>query len=141
MLLDLRRRRFNDRARARGCRGALLFWKALEDVWSKTRGQRCWVHKTANGLNKLPKNQRAKAKRIGGDLEAVECLTKDRDALLAFYDFPAEHWKHLRTSNPVESTFATVHHRTVRSKGCLSNKRNIGVASTGKTNCQRSLSG
>jgi putative transposase len=107
----------------------LGFWKALEDVWPKTRGQRCWVHKTANVLNKLPKSQQAKEKRGLEEIwmaetkkdalatfdafveiydikyeKAVECLTKDRDALLAFYDFPAEHWKHLRTSNPVEST-------------------------------------
>ena len=59
--------------------------------------------------------------------KAVECLTKDRDALLAFYDFPAEHWKHLRTSNPIESTFATVRHRTVRTKGCLSNKTALAM--------------
>jgi putative transposase len=110
------------------------------------------VHKTANVLNKLPKSQQAKAKRALEEIwmaetkkdalaafdafveiydikyeKAVECLTKDRDALLAFYDFPAEHWKHLRTSNPVESTFATVRHRTVRSKGCLSNKTALAM--------------
>src|SRR6202011_5001271 len=136
MLLDLRRRGLTIGPELAVADGALGFWKALEEVWPKTRGQRCWVHKTANVLNKLPKSQQAKAKRaleqiwmagtkkdalIAFDAfveiydikyeKAVECLTKDRDALLAFYDFPAEHWKHLRTSNPVESTFATVRHR------------------------------
>ena len=110
------------------------------------------MHKTANVLNKLPKSLQAKAKRALQDIwmaetkkdaeaaldafvetygikydKAVECLTKDRDALLAFYDFPAEHWKHLRTTNPIESTFATVRHRTVRSKGCLSNKTALAM--------------
>jgi transposase-like protein len=132
--------------------GALGFWKALEVVWLKTRGQRGWVHKTANVLNKLPKSQHVRAKRPLEEIwmaetkkdafvafaafveiyaikyeKAVECLTKVRDALLAFYNFPAEHWKHLRTSNPVESTFATVRHRTVRSKGCLSNKTALAM--------------
>jgi putative transposase len=116
-------------------------------VWPKTRGQRCWVHKSTNVLNKLPKSHQSKAKRAlqaiwmaeskkdalmafdalvetcGAKYDkAVECLIKDRDALIAFYDFPAEHWKHLRTTNLIESSFATVRHRTVRSKGCLSNK-------------------
>jgi putative transposase len=127
--------------------GALGFWQAVEEVWPKTRGQRCWVHKTANVLNKLPKSQQPKAKRALQEIwmaetkkdalaafdafveiwgvkyeKAIECLTKDREALLAFYDFPAEHWKHLRTTNVIESAFATVRHRTVRAKGCLSNK-------------------
>jgi transposase-like protein len=110
------------------------------------------VHKTANVLNKLPKSQQSKAKRALQEIwmaetkndafaalnvfvetwgvkydRAVECLIKDRDALLAFYDFPAEHWKHLRTTNVVESAFATVRHRTVRSKGCLSNKTALAM--------------
>jgi putative transposase len=152
MLLDLRRRGLTIGPELAVADGALGFWKALEEVWPKTRGQRCWVHKTANVLNKLPKSQQAKAKRALGEIwmaetkkdalvafdafveiytikyeKAVECLTKDRDALLAFYDFPVEHWKHLRTSNPVESTFATVRHRTVRSKGCLSNKTALAM--------------
>ena len=152
MLLDLRRRGLMIGPELAVADGALGFWKALEEVWPKTRGQRCWVHKTANVLNKLPKSQQAKAKRALEQIwmaetkrdalaafdafveiydikyeKAVECLTKDRDALLAFYDFPAEHWKHLRTSNPVESTFATVRHRTVRSKGCLSNKTALAM--------------
>jgi transposase-like protein len=125
--------------------GALGFWKALEEVCPTTRHQRCWVHKTSNVLNKLPKSVQPAAKRdlreiwqapdrttaeaaittfaekYGAKYEkAVACLAKDRDALLCFYDFPAEHWDHLRTSNPIESVFATVRHRTVRTKGALS---------------------
>src|SRR5205807_10329477 len=128
------------------------FWKALPEVWPKTREQRCWVHKTANVLNRLPKSLQGKAKRALQNIwmaetrkdaeaafdtfaeiygtkydKAVECLTKDRDVLLAFYDFPAEHWKHLRTTNPIESSFATVRHRTTRSKGCLSNKTALAM--------------
>jgi transposase-like protein len=125
--------------------GAMGFWKALDEVFPGTRHQRCWVHKIANVLNKFPKSMqptvkadlreiwqaetRAKAKaamdifagKYGIKYEkAVTCLTKDRDALLAFYDFPADHWDHLRTGNPIESVFATVRHRTVRTKGSLS---------------------
>jgi putative transposase len=125
--------------------GALGFWKALEEVSPTTRHQRCTVHKTANVLDKLPKSVQPAAKaglreiwtapdrataetaiavfteKYGVKYEkAVTCLVKDRDALLTFYDFPAEHWDHLRTSNPIESVFATVRHRTVRSKGALS---------------------
>ena len=125
--------------------GALGFWKALEEVCPATRHQRCTVHKTANVLDKLPKSVQPAAKvdlreiwtapdrataetavavfaeKYGPKYEkAVTCLVKDRDALLTFYDFPAEHWDHLRTSNPIESVFATVRHRTVRSKGALS---------------------
>ena len=122
--------------------GALGFWKALPQVWSKTRAQRCWCHKTANVLNYLPKGEQPRAKDAlhqiwmaatrddatrAFDLfvrtyeakfaRATSCLVKDRDELLAFYDFPAEHWKHLRTTNPIESTFATVRLRTKRTKG------------------------
>jgi putative transposase len=125
--------------------GALGFWKALEAVSPTTRHQRCTVHKTANVLDKLPKSVQPAAKadlreiwtapdrataetaiatfaeKYGAKYDkAVTCLIKDRDALLTFYDFPAEHWDHLRTSNPVESVFATVRHRTVRAKGALS---------------------
>ena len=125
--------------------GALGFWKALEEIFPATRHQRCWVHKTANVLNKVAKSvqpamkqdlreiwmapDRASAEAAMGTFErkyaakyakAVECLTKDREALLAFYDFPAEHWDHVRTTNPIESVFATVRHRTVRTKGALS---------------------
>ena len=132
--------------------GALGFWNAVREVFPETREQRCWVHKTANVLNKLPKSQQSKAKRALQEIwmaetkkdalaafdafvetwgvkydKAVACLIKDRDALLAFYDFPGEHWKHLRTTNVIESSFATVRHRTVRSKGCLSNKTALAM--------------
>ena len=152
LLLDLRRRGLAMGPELAVADGALGFWKAIEEVWPATRGQRCWVHKTATVLNKLPKSLQAKAKRalheiwmaetkadaeaaLGAFAEtygvkydkAVECLIKDRQAMLAFYDFPAEHWKHLRTSNPIESTFATVRHRTVRTKGCLSNKTALAM--------------
>ena len=125
--------------------GALGFWKALEEVSPTTQHQRCTVHKTANVLDKLPKFVQPAAKadlreiwaapdrataeaaiatfaeKYGAKYDkAVACLLKDRDALLTFYDFPAEHWEHLRTSNPIESVFATVRHRTVRTKGALS---------------------
>jgi len=152
LLLDLKRRGLSIGPELAIADGALGFWQAIEEVWPKTRGQRCWVHKTANVLNKLPKSQQPKAKRALQEIwmaetkkdaliafdafvetwgvkyeKAVECLTKDRDALLAFYDFPAEHWKHLRTTNPIESTFAFVRHRTVRSKGCFSNKTALAM--------------
>lgn len=127
--------------------GALGFWKAMDEIFPATRHQRCWVHKTANVLNKVPKsvqtNMKADlrevrdapdrasaetaitvfARKYGAKYpKATECLTKDSDALLAFFDFPAEHWDHLRTSNPIESVFATVRHRTVRTRGALSQK-------------------
>jgi putative transposase len=152
LLLDLKRRGLAMGPELAVADGALGFWQAVEEVWPKTCGQRCWVHKTANVLNKLPKSQQPKAKRAIQEIwmaetkkdalaafdafaetwgikyeKAVECLTKDRDALLAFYDFPAEHWKHLRTTNPIESSFATVRHRTIRSKGCLSNKTALAM--------------
>jgi transposase-like protein len=152
LLLDLRRRGLAMGAELAIADGALGFWQALEEVWPKTHGQRCWVHKTANVLNKLPKSQQPKAKRALQEIwmaetkkdalaafdafvetwsvkydKAVACLVKDRETLLAFYDFPAEHWKHLRTTNVIESTFATVRHRTVRSKGCLSNKTALAM--------------
>ena len=125
--------------------GALGFWKALPQVWPTTKTQRCWVHKTANVLNKLPKKLQSNAKSQLWEVyraetktdanqafnrflkgyqakypEAAECLVKDRDVLLAFYDFPAEHWKHIRSSNPIESTFSTVRLRTKQTRGALS---------------------
>ncbi len=125
--------------------GALGFWKALDEVFPGARHQRCWVHKVANVLNKFPKSMAPTVKSDLRDIwqvetraaaqaamdtfaekygakygSAVACLTRDRDALLAFFDFPAEHWDHLRTANPIESVFATVRHRTVRTKGALS---------------------
>jgi transposase-like protein len=152
LLLDLKRRGLAAAPELAIADGALGFWKALGEVWPKTREQRCWVHKTANVLNKLPKSQQPKAKRALQEIwmaetkaaaetafdgfiasyevkydKAAECLRKDRDTLLAFYDFPAEHWKHLRTTNPIESTFATVRHRTIRAKGCLSNSTALAM--------------
>ena len=125
--------------------GALGFWGALTEVYGKTRHQRCWFHKMGNVLDKLPKSLQAKAKSQLQEIwmsatreaaykafdnfvkmyeskhfKATECLLKDKEELLAFYDFPAEHWTHIRTSNPIESTFATVRHRTYKSKGCFS---------------------
>jgi transposase-like protein len=125
--------------------GSLGFWKALSKVYDTTRWQRCWVHKTANVLNKLPKSIQTKAKErlhriwmadnkaeAGKNFDAfiqtyeakypraTECLKKDRDVLLTFYDFPAEHWRHIRTTNPIESTFATVRLRTAKIRSCFS---------------------
>jgi len=125
--------------------GALGFWKALPQVWPTTRKQRCWVHKTANVLNKLPQKLQPQAKSALWEIyraetktdanvafnrflktyrakypEATECLEKDRDVLLAFYDFPAEHWQHIRSTNPIESTFATVRLRTDKTRGAVS---------------------
>lgn len=152
LLLDLKRRGLSSGPQLAVGDGALGFWKALDEVWPTTRAQRCWVHKTANVLNKLPNSLHTKAKRALHNIwmaetrkdaeaaldvfietysrkyeKAAECVAKDRDALLAFYDFPAEHWKHLRTTNPIESAFATVRHRTTRSKGCLSNKTALAM--------------
>jgi putative transposase len=125
--------------------GALGFWKALPQLFGKTRAQRCWVHKTANVLHKLPKHLQPKAKSDLHQIwmaetrqaaiaaltafvqgyqakypKAVECVQKDTSELLTFYDFPAEHWHHIRTSNPVESTFASVRLRTAKTRGCVS---------------------
>ena len=129
-----------------GC-GAMGFWRALDEVFPGTRHQRCRVHKAANVPNKLPRSVQPGMKAALRELrdapdraaaraamavfaekhgakhpKAVECLVKDEEALLAFFDLPAEHWNHLRTANPVESVFATVRHRTVRTKGALSQK-------------------
>jgi putative transposase len=152
LLLDLKRRGLSVAPELAVADGALGFWKALGEVWPTTREQRCWVHKTANVLNKLPNSLQGKAKRALQQIwmaetkndalaafdmfvetyrtkydKAVDCLTRDRDVLLAFSDFAAEHWTHLRTTNPIESTFATVRHRTIRSKGCLSNKTALAM--------------
>ena len=147
LLVDLQQRGLANAPELATGDGALGFWKALDEIWPATRHQRCWVHKTANVLNKAAKSvqpgmkqglreiwmssdRAAAEKAINGFTlkygakyeKAVECLTKDREALLAFFDFPAEHWVHLRTTNPIESIFATVRHRTVRTKGALSPK-------------------
>ena len=151
LLLDLKRRGLKLGPKIAVGDGALGFWKALGKVYGKCRRQRCWVHKTANVLNKLPKSVQKRAKENLQEIwmaktkkeaekafdffveayeakypKAVQCLTKDREDLLAFYDFPAEHWVHLRTTNPIESTFATVKLRTYKTKGCLS--RATGLA-------------
>lgn len=127
--------------------GALGFWGALQEIYPDTKQQRCWVHKTVNILDKLPKSQHEKSKSMLQDIymaegredannawnefiseyelkypKAVSCLNKSKEQLLAFYNFPAEHWVHLRTTNPIESTFATVRHRTKKSKNCFSRK-------------------
>lgn len=142
LLLDVKNRGLSQAAKLATGDGALGFWAALRQVYPATREQRCWVHKTANVLNKMPKSIQPKAKSMLHDIwmaetrkqaqrafdlfittfktkyaKAVECLAKDRDVLLTFYDFPAEHWIHLRTTNPIESTFATVRLRTRRTKG------------------------
>ena len=145
VLLDLKRRGLVIAPELAIGDGALGFWKALREIYGETREQRCWVHKTANVLNKLPKPVQPRAKQRLHEIwmaetkddaekafdyfreaygakydKATACLDKDRDVLLSFYDFPAEHWKHIRTTNPIESTFATVRHRTTKTKGCLS---------------------
>jgi putative transposase len=144
VLLGLKSRGMNSPKLAVGD-GALGFWKALQKIYGTTRSQRCWVHKTKNILNKMPKSIQPKAKQHIHDIwmaetredaerafdrfletyrlkypKASECLEKDREELLAFYDFPAEHWIHIRTSNPIESTFATVRLRTAKTRGCVS---------------------
>jgi transposase-like protein len=133
--------------------GSLGFWLALAQAFPSTKQQRCWVHKTANVLDKLPKNQQPAAKELLHEIwmsatrkdatkafdrfvetygtkwpKTKDCLEKDRSELLAFYDFPAEHWQHLRTSNPIESTFATVRLRTYRTKGPGSRKAGLAMA-------------
>ncbi len=143
LLLDVKNRGLSQAARLAIGDGGLGFWAALREIYPATQEQRCWVHKTANVLNKMPKSIQGKAKSMLHDIwmaetradahkafelftttfrakypKAVECLEKDREALLRFYDFPADHWVHLRTTNPIESTFATVRLRTGRTKGC-----------------------
>lgn len=145
LLLDLKKRGLQIGPKLAVGDGALGFWKALFQIYGDTRQQRCWVHKTANILNKLPKGVQKRAKEHLHEIwmaetreegytafdyfieaygakypKAVECLKRDREELMTFYDFPAEHWKHIRTTNPVESTFATVRQRTYKTKNCLS---------------------
>jgi putative transposase len=153
LLLDLKARGLQAGALLGIGDGAMGFWAALEEVFPETVHQRCWFHKMGNVLNALPKSQHARAK---ADLQAiwlaatrqeanhafdhflvsyaakypkaVEKLTKDRQSLLAFYDFPAEHWQHIRTTNAIESTFATVRHRTTRTRNCVSRSTFLGLA-------------
>ena len=153
LLLDLKSRGLTTAPQLAIGDGALGFWKALSKVYNDTRWQRCWVHKTANVLNNLPKSLQSKAKsqlhqlwqaaskdeaqRHFNDFvntyeakypKAAQCLEKDRDALFTFYDFPAEHWRHIRTTNPIESTFATVRLRTNKVRGCFSTSTVISMA-------------
>lgn len=153
VLLDLKRRGLQAGPLLAVGDGAMGFWAAMEEVFPQTRHQRCWFHKMGNVLNALPKSQQARAKADmqaiwmaatrdeaqtafaklaatyrGKYPKAVEKLEKDRDSLLAFYDFPAEHWQHLRTTNPIESTFATVRHRTTRTRNCVSRATFLGLA-------------
>lgn len=143
MLLSLRKRGLQEAPKLAIGDGALGFWKALDEVFPTTKRQRCWVHKTANILDKMPKAVQPKAKSLIHEMymaeteedalkaydhfisvygskypRATECLTKDQDDLFTFYSFPGVHWIHIRTTNPIESTFATVRLRTKRTKGC-----------------------
>jgi transposase-like protein len=152
LLIDLKQRGLTIAAKLAVGDGALGFWAALRKVFGETREQRCWLHKTGNVLNKLPKSLQEKAKADLHEIwmaatreaaekafdtfleqygakypQACECLKKDRDVLLTFYDFPAEHWKHLRTTNPIESTFATIRLRHRRTKGSGSRRASLAM--------------
>jgi len=152
VLLDLKRRGLDIGFELAVGDGALGFWAALSAIFPDTKQQRCWLHKTMNVLNKLPKSQQSSAKKHVQDiwmagtrkeaekafddfivlysdkhLKAVQCLEKDRNVLLAFYDFPAQHWHHIRTTNPIESMFATVKLRTAKTRGCLSKKTGLAM--------------
>lgn len=132
--------------------GGLGFWSAIEEEFPSTRCQRCWVHKTANILDKMPKSVQTQAKKMIHDIymaptkaeglksfeaflnlyeskypKACECLLKGKEELMTFYDFPAMHWQHIRTTNPIESTFATIRHRTRQTKGCGSRKATLAM--------------
>jgi len=145
LLVDLKARGLSIAPKVAVGDGALGFWKALDETFPSTRHQRCWLHKTLNVLDKFPKSMQPNAHKDLREIwlapdrataetaiatfaekyapkydKAVECLIKDRETLLTFFDFPADHWDHLRTTNPIESVFATVRHRTVRMKGALS---------------------
>jgi putative transposase len=153
LLLDVKSRGLIEAPMLATGDGALGFWKALRQVYSSIRHQRCWVHKTVNVLDKLPRGQQVSAKNMLHEIwmaatkedaikamgkfaatyqakypKAVECLLKDKEELLAFYDFPAEHWQHLRTSNPIESTFSTVRLRTSKTKGAGSRVACLAMA-------------
>jgi putative transposase len=153
LLLDAKARGLKESPMLATGDGALGFWKALKQVYPGIRTQRCWVHKTLNVLDKLARGQQVSAKNMLHEIwmaatkddalkalgkfaatyqakypKAVECLLKDQEELLAFYDFPAEHWQHLRTSNPIESTFATVRLRTYKTKGAGSRTACLAMA-------------
>ena len=153
VLRDLKERGLEEGPKLAIGDGALGFWKAITQIYPETQWQRCWVHKTANVLNKLPKSLQSKAKEHLHDIwmapgieeaennfdvfidlygakypKATECLEKDRDKLLNFYSYPAEHWKHIRTTNPIESTFATVRLRTKKVRNCFSSQSVVTMA-------------
>jgi putative transposase len=153
VLRDLKKRGLEEGPKLAIGDGALGFWKAIAQIYPEAQWQRCWVHKTANVLNKLPKSLQSKAKEHLHDIwmapgfeeaeknfdvfielygakypKATECLEKDRDKLLNFYSYPAEHWKHIRTTNPIESTFATVRLRTKKVRNCFSSQSVVTMA-------------
>ena len=150
--MDLKARGLTDAPAIAVGDGGLGFWAALEEEFPTTRHQRCWVHKTANVLDKLPKRLQKDAKGLIHQMylsstkddaleiydrffslyqdkypKACDCLEKDKEVLFTFYDFPAIHWQHLRTTNPIESTFATVRHRTRQTKGCGSRNATLAM--------------
>ena len=152
VLLGLRQRGFTRPARLAVGDGALGFWSALSQVYPETRGQRCWMHKTGNVLNYFPKSSQPKAKQGLHEIwmaetraaaerafdhwieryedkypKATACLARDREELLAFYNFPAAHWTHLRTTNVIESAFATIRHRSSRAKGCVTRQTMLSM--------------
>lgn len=163
VLQDLKRRGIKLPPKLAVADGALGFWPALEKVWPSCQAQRCWVHKTANVLDKLPKKLQPEAKERLHDIwmadtrkeadmafdrfielyqakhdKACACLKKDRTELLAFYDFPAEHWQHLRTTNPIESSFATIRHRANQTKGCGSRLATLALMFQLGRECEKS---
>jgi len=153
VLTDLRQRGLKTAPKLAIGDGALGFWKAVGKLWPDTDQQRCWVHKTANVLEKLPKAMQPKVKEALHAIwqaetreqayqafdhclerfelkypKAMACLAKDKEAMLAFYDYPAENWQHIRTSNPIESVFATVRLRTIKTKHCGSRTTTLAMA-------------
>ena len=152
VLLGMKQRGFTRPAKLAVGDAAMGFWSALSEVFPSTRTQRCWMHKTGNVLNYLPKSAQAKAKQGLHEIwmaetrakaerafnewleryddkypKATACLVRDRDELLAFFDFPAAHWTHLRTTNVIESAFATIRHRTARAKGCVTRQTMLSM--------------
>lgn len=163
VLQDLKRRGIKTPPKLAVGDGALGFWPALEKVWPSCQAQRCWVHKMVNILDKLPKKQQPEAKERLHEIwmaetrkdataafdqflelyaakyeKACSCLKKDRTELLAFYDFPAEHWRHLRTTNPIESSFATIRHRANQTKGCGSRLATLALVFQLGRECEKS---
>jgi putative transposase len=152
LLLDLKQRGLHMGPKLATADGALGFWSALDEVYGKTRHQRCWVHKTANVLDKMPKSIQEQAKRKLHEIyraetkemalkafdtftelfsdkypKATQCLVKDKAVLFTLYDFPQEHWQHIRSTNPIESTFSTVRHRSRQTKGCGSREATLSM--------------